>query len=153
MDISEIAAWWGAVIATIVLVWDVIKWKKSRANVRVSASPNMQSVNKPEGRLEDEKHIFVEVVNQSDRLTTITHLVTKHYSNIWKRLFNKPDMQGVVTEPIGRQPIPYELEPGKRWTGMISQADVEEKTEKGGYLFCGIHHTSSNKAVYVRVKL
>lgn len=151
MDVSQAAAWWGAVVATLVLVWDVYKWRKSRASVRVTASPNMQTLNQLEGRLGDDKNICVEVVNQGDRLTTITHLVIKHYKNLWERILNKPSTQGLILNPIGE--IPHELEPGKRWVGLIDQRDIEEKQGIGGFLYCGVAHTSSKKSVYVRVKL
>lgn len=67
MSASDVAAWWGAVIATLVLVWDVFKWRKSRFSIKVSASPNMSPLNAPEGKLEDDKNIFVEVVNRGDK--------------------------------------------------------------------------------------
>lgn len=153
MDVFQVAAWWGAIVATLVLGWDVYKWRKSRASVRVSASPNMQTLNSLESRLEDDKNIFVEVVNQGDRLITITHVVVKHYKNIWDRLRNKPSMQGLIPNPVGQQPIPYELEPGKRWTGLIDQRDIEAKSGNGGYFYCGVSHTASKKSVYVRVNL
>ena len=153
MGISDIAAWWGAVIATVVLVWDVFKWTRSRVNIGVTAAPNMSTFNSSVGHPEDDKLIFLEVVNHSDRLTTITHVVTKHYKNIWMRILNKPSMQGIIISPIGQQPIPYELEPGKRWTGAINQLDIEEKVQKGGAFFCGIHHSASNKPSLVKVDL
>ena len=151
MSVSEWAAWWGAITATIVLGWDVYKWHRSKSNIRVSASPNMQTVNQLAGRLEDDKNIFVEVVNNGDKTTTITHLVVKHYANWFDRIRRKPSMQGLVTNPIGGS-IPYELAPGKRWTGLIDQKDIEEKTPNIVHLYCGVYHSASNRAKLVKVK-
>lgn len=153
MSASDVAAWWGAVIATLVLVWDVFKWRRSRFSIKVSASPNMSSLNPLEGKLEDDKNIFVEVVNRGDKVITLTHLVIKHYSNLWQLLRRKPTMQGLIPQPGGAQPIPYELEPGKRWTGLIDQKDVEKKSGGQGFFYCGVNHTASNKAAMVRVRL
>ncbi len=153
MTASEIAAWWGAVIATLVLVWDVVKWKKRTSSVRVKVSPDMSSFNQHEGRFEDDKSIFVEVVNQSEQPITITHLVLYHYSSMWHVLRRKPEMQGAVPRPGGAQPIPYELEPGKRWVGLIDQKDVEEKTGVKGVLYCGVYHTASNKPALAKTSL
>ena len=44
MEASEIAAWWGATIATLVLLWDIFKWKRAGPVVTISASPNMTIV-------------------------------------------------------------------------------------------------------------
>ena len=152
MTASDWAAWWGAVIATVVLAWDAYKWNKSRSNIRVSASPNMQSLNELIGRLEDDKYIFVEVVNNGNKGTTITHLVVKHYNNRFDWLRRKPSLEGLVPRPGGYQPLPYELESGKRWTAMMDQKDLEEKMKLGGILYCGIYHSASKKPKLVRVR-
>lgn len=146
---SDLAAWWGAITATVLLGWDIYKWQKSKSNIWVSASPNMQTL--IGGHLEDDKNIFVEVANNGDRATTLTHLVVKHYKNIYDLLRRKPSMQGLVPNPVVNS-LPYELAPGKRWTGLIDQKDLEEKSAGIRYLYCGIHHTASRKAKMVRVK-
>lgn len=154
MEVSEAAAWWGAIVATLVLAWDVFKWKKSRYSVAVSASPNMSIFNQLEGELDDDKFIYVEVINRGDKVITLTHLVTKHYSDLWHLIRRKPDMQGaILQQQAGHQQIPFELEPGKRWTGQIDQKDVEEKSGTSGFFYCGVYHTASDNAVLVRVKL
>lgn len=153
MSLSEVAAWWGAGIASMVLLWDIYKWLKSKSNVKVSASPNMQTINSIEGCLGDEKYIAVEVVNQSDRLTTITHLVIAHYQNVWHKLINKKSTQGVITDPLGGPPIPHELAPGARWIGMINQNDVVTKIGESGLFYCGVLHTAKKNPVMVKVKL
>jgi hypothetical protein len=133
MSTSDVAAWWGAAIATLVLIWDVIKWRKSRFSIRISASPNMSSFDQLERKLEDDKNIFVEVVNSGDKIITLTHLVVIHYSNLWELIFCKPSTQGIIPRPKGAQQIPYELEPGKRWTGLIDQKDLERKVRVRGF--------------------
>lgn len=153
MTASDAAAWWGAILATVVLAWDVYKWRQSRADLGVSASPNMQPVEQLKGSDGAEKYIFVEAVNNSDRTTTLTHLVVKHYKTFFARVRRKPSMQAVVIRPGGSQGLPYELGPGKRWTGLIDQADLEKKLGGSGHLFCGVLHSGSKKPVLVRARL
>ena len=150
MSASDWAAWWGAVIATGVLVWDVYKWRKSSSNVRVSASANMRTL--AGGQLKDDKNIVVEVANNGDKTTTLTHLVVAHYANWLERIRKKPSTQGLVPNPTG-QSIPFELAPGKRWTGLIDQKDLEEKISEMRHLYCGVYHTASKKPKMVRVKV
>jgi len=150
MKASEIAAWWGAIIATIVLGWDIYKWKRSRSNIQVHVSSDMQTV--ASNSLQDDKNIFVEVVNRGDKVSTITKLFVKHYRSIFHRIINKHSMQGIIINPIGYTPLPYELGPGKRWTGCIDQYDIEEKMGNKGILYCGVIHSLSNKAEMVKVK-
>src|SRR5437879_4880685 len=42
VNLTDVVAWWGAVVATIVLLWDVYKWTHRGADVRVEAAPNMK---------------------------------------------------------------------------------------------------------------
>jgi hypothetical protein len=148
---SDIAAWWGAGLATIVLLWDVYKWRSSRVNLRISAQPYMQSLNPITKRLDDDLNIYVEVVNNGDKTTTLTHLMVKHYRNTFDRLRGKTSMQGLVPNPGGGT-LPFELGPGKRWTALMDQKDLEAKSGTDGYLYCGIAHSAASIGQYVRVK-
>lgn len=151
MTASEVAAWWGAIVASIVLLWDVFKWRASQVNLRISAQPNMQTVTRL-GKLDDDLNIFVEAVNNGDKTTTITHLVVKHYRNTFDRIRRKTSMRGLIALPGGNQPLPFELGPGKRWVGLIDQKDVEAKAGTDGYFYCGVIHTASKKEHLVRVR-
>jgi len=44
MKITELAAWWGAIIATLVLLWDMYKWERSGPIINVSASFHYKSL-------------------------------------------------------------------------------------------------------------
>ncbi len=43
----EIVAWWGAIVATVVLVWDIYKWKTSGPKIRFVVCPGMIVVGDP----------------------------------------------------------------------------------------------------------
>lgn len=153
MTASDAAAWWGAILATAVLARDVYNWRQTRATLTVSASPNMEPVEQRKGTDTAEKYVFVEAVNNGDRSTTLTHLVVRHYKTLSSRVRGKPSMQAVVIRPGGSQGLPYDLGPGKRWTGLVDQAELEKKVGGSGYLFCGVLHSGSKKAVLARARL
>ena len=97
MEASVVAAWWGAIVASIVLLWDIFKWVTKGAHVIVNAAPNMQTVNHIEGKLDDNKLIFVEAINTGDLPTTITHLAFFQYESVLKKAFmGKPMMQNDI---------------------------------------------------------
>ena len=91
---TEIAAWWGAAIATLVLGWDVDKHVRSGPRLRVRANPNMEIVGYevklglmetvlPKGT----KLIHVDVTNVGDQPTTLTHFVFFAYRSRALRSF------------------------------------------------------------------
>lgn len=151
LNLSDYAAWWGAVVATVVLLFDAYKWFTTGAKLRVVVQPNMQTV--VHGKLLGDLNIFVEVANNGDRTTTITHLVVRQFASRFDKLLNKSKLGAVVPIPGGSQPLPFELEPGKRWVGLIDQQELVEKGDGNGLTYCGIHHTASKKSILVRVEL
>jgi len=152
MKITDLAAWWGAIIATLVLVWDMYKWKHSGPIINVSASPGMETVGKIPNHLEGKKYIAVEVTNTGDKKTTITHLVVFHYISLFQKLIKKKDKSFIVATPaLFPPPLPYMIEPGERWLGGIEQTSELEEISRNGYLYCGVYHSCGKKPVLQRV--
>ena len=84
-NLTSFVAWWGAVVATLVLLWDIYKWTKSGPSVVISARPDMKTFVGAPQNLSEKKYILAEAVNKGNKKTTITHLVSYHYSSIVKR--------------------------------------------------------------------
>ena len=118
MDSATVmAAWWGAVVATLAFLWEIFQWFKNGPRVQVRAKANMEPVNFP-GLEKNEKYIFVEVTNAGDRATTITHFCAYIFNDCIKRLVNKPEKKLVILNNSGfGPPIPFFLDSGQRWTG------------------------------------
>jgi hypothetical protein len=152
---TEIVAWWGAILATIVFVWDIIKWRLAGPKLRLTIRSSMKTVNMPE--YEGKTLLIAEVVNYGDRPTTITHVVFFYYRNMWNRLRKHADQKSVALLPNPRQTIPFELRPGNSWSGFaIQDQSVEnnktlEERAREGYLVCGIYHTHSTRPLKRRV--
>jgi hypothetical protein len=150
MKLTEIAAWWGAFIATLLLFWDIYKWKRSGPIINVSASPNMELISNVPDHLKDKILISVQVVNLGNIKTTLTHLVIFHYSSFFKKLIKKKNMQAIAISAL-YTPLPYALEPGELWQGEILQDKKLEEMSRNGYLYCGIIHASRKKPILRRL--
>jgi hypothetical protein len=147
MTASEVAAWWGAVIATVVLVWDIFKWARAGVRLKVHAVPNMQVA----GDATETKLVHIEVVNRGDKTTTITHLAFYEFASTLDRLRGKRKAAGIVPYPEGPQ-LPYELAPGKRWAATVRQAGLFPHFS-GGQVYCVIIHSGRDKEVLCRLKM
>lgn len=141
----------GALIGTAVFVWDIYKWRAARANLRVSASPNMRFVNPLYGTEEKGNLIFVEAVNTGDKNTTITHFVAMNFTSWFSKLRGKAAEAVFIPIP-GHQPLPHKLAPGERWTGMINQDDLRKKMDSAKQLYCGVYHTGGLRPCLDRVQ-
>ena len=145
----EIVAWWGAIIATVVLVWNIYKWKTSGPKIRFVIRPGMIVVG--DQTREGQSFISAEATNIGNRPTTITNLVFQHYKSYFAMLRHKPQTSMIVTEPSASQPLPYVLQPGSVWRGLCPQTDEIGNLAKAGYLVCGLCHSHSDKEIDRRV--
>ncbi len=149
---TNLAAWWGASVATLLLFWDVYKWiSSSRANIVVSISPNMKILEGVSNVLSESSYVLVEAVNKGNKKTTITLLVGRHYTSLINKLLKKAKTHFFMLDPVSTQPLPHIWEPGERWLGKILHNEILEKVGCDGYLYCGIYHSLREKAVLKRV--
>ncbi len=146
---SDWAAWWGAILATVVFLWDVFKWFHTGPRLKVTACPNMQMASRL-GGVEPQRYLFVSAVNIGSVPTTITHLYLTYYASWVRRIFHKPSERMVVLETkLGA--LPKLLAVGDTWSGPIEQTSELEKMLSEGYLFCGIRDESTGNTTFTRV--
>jgi hypothetical protein len=148
---SELVAWYAAIVSTIVFLWDIYKWLRTEAKIRVSVTSNMvlagggvARTRRSEDSATSQGNLCVEVVNVGGRKTTLTHLYICCYANLWMQIRNKPMWQGVVPDPVtGR--LPSELDVGGRWLGLIEQTEELENDAAKHRLCVGINSSTSRK--------
>jgi hypothetical protein len=151
ISIRDIAAWWGAVVATLALGWNVFTALRSGARVRVRAYPNMKlfPAAPPTG---DDLFITVTAVNRGNAATTITHFMG-HYqprAPFYKRRPAKQLFVVNVRNGVG-QDVPHVLKPGEQWHGLARQEGQFDLTK--GDLFIGIQHNQREKPILRKVRL
>ena len=125
MNNSEIAAWWGAIAASGLLGWDVVKWLRSKAVIRLTAKPNAwysdsEVVNetKFEGGISRElkPYIHIELANVGSMPTTIMHIEAVRS---WKE--GQVGQSGPGFQEHFGMKLPYVLHPGEVWSCRADQ--------------------------------
>ncbi len=150
-DVSTIAAWWGAIIATSVLVWDVYKWKRRGPNVVIRVQGDMTCMQGSEAI--PGKWITTRVANVGDGPTTLESLGLLYYRNLWSWIRRKPDQSFWTQAPGFSQQLPFKLESGATWDGRGEQTPDLIAKANDGYLFCSVLHSSSKRPVTCRVRI
>ena len=136
IDWTLVLAAYGAITATVVILWDVWKWKHAGPNLSVFVSTGMKTFGglKPDDKL----YVVMNVTNRGDRATTLTHM-SVHYFPDWRAwIRGKSTYNAIVANPSAAQPIPYLLEPGKVWIGMGHQDEAIEKMAREGRLYAAL---------------
>jgi hypothetical protein len=146
MTASDVAAWWGAAVATFLAFWEIYKWLESGPKVRISARANMRSTGIPRR----EKLVSVRAVNVGDAATTLTLLGMIFYPSLLARLRRRPVEHYVIGNPVSPNPLPFKLEPGAIWDGEAIQTPEIEQMAQSGHLFVVLQQ-AGDKPVHVRL--
>ena len=147
MKATEFAAWWGAAIATLVLLWDIYKWERPGPRVLVTARPNMKTLDN------SKLNVFVEATNLGDRPTTLTHFSAFQFKTVLHRVRMKPSKSFIIPWTTGGPTIPHTLSPGERWTGLIDQASLKQEIESKGPVYCGVYESGRSRPRLARIHL
>jgi len=158
MDTSTYAAWWGAGLATVVLLWDLYKWRASGPRLRVWAKGDQKQLrpgdwDKP-GRVPgDEDWIRISVANTGTGATTIQGVGFSCFSSVWQKVIRRPERTyGLVAETNPFCQLPWKLNPGEEWTGLLPQYEPFANLLKSGALYCQVEHTVSTRPVFRKVQ-
>lgn len=143
---SDYAAWWGAIVASLALIWNIVVAIRTGPKIIVTATPNMQLYPPAPGE-EDKSFIFVKAVNTGTSPTTITHF---HGYQAKGRFdyFRKKHKPFIVSNNGRFPPPPIKLGPGDEWVGIMDQ-DSEILSDE--LLYIGIIHNQNKKPVLKKV--
>lgn len=149
LSLADAIGIWGGFVATIILVWDIAKWKLAGPRLHVVAQKGMITLNVP-GK-DGKSFIVLSVSNYGDRSTTINNLGLIHYKTWIHKLFNRPALTAVVNQPSDTHPIPYLLNPGTEWKGFLEQTPQVIDMGKHGRLYLILYHSHKDARVWRRV--
>ena len=152
-DTIDPVAIYAAIVATTILVWDVAKWVRSGAKLKVRTSSGMTMLNSPDVRHKGMTYVLVGVTNIGSSATTVTHLAVAHYKNHWAGIRGKADMRAIVViaQAAPHLPLPHKLNSGEEWSGIIHQNDELLQMATDGLLYAEVSHSVDEKPVRSRI--
>lgn len=145
-NITTFLAVWGAIVSTIVLVWDVYKWRRTgHPKLIIRASGNLRDAHSNNSQ----KYISVKVTNIGDKPTTIGLITYRYYKTKpgkWRRQW--PEQRGFFNKPMNASAeLPYKLEVGAEWSCLAVQTKEIEEMARNGYLYFEVEDTSTSNAL------
>jgi hypothetical protein len=139
MNITDIAAWYAAAVATAVFAWDIIKWQRSGPRVRINTKCYTSYT---DGRVvesmlrEDGAHVstvadycHIEVLNTGDQPTTLIGIEAGHQPSASGNQMSYSSIAFVVH--MGSKPLPALLGPGEMWSSRLEMRCLEGLAEEG----------------------
>lgn len=150
MTATEVAAWYAAFIATVVLAWDVYKWKRTGPRITGTAYAGWRAIGYPE--MEGRDLIYVNIANAGDQPTTLGQ-----WGMVWKPprklLWGKKKVESFLAKggpgDLGR--VPKRLEPGDTWQGVGTQTKELDKLLSSGRFYIWLQFSHKSKPVLIRI--
>jgi hypothetical protein len=143
---------YAAVVSTLVLAWDFVKWRMSGPRLRIILHmPVMLSGN---GQDESIPYLAVTVTNVGDRPTTLNRFGAMVYKNDWLALVqrNRPECSLFFPGMPTAKRLPLVLEPGQQWQNFVVQSDLMTFAS-GKYLMISIFHSHSAMPALQHVRI
>lgn len=149
---SDYAAWWGATVASLAFLWNVLAAIRSGPRVKVTVTPEIQ-VYPIQAPTYEKTFVAVRAVNVGTGKTTITNCAGYYTTNILGVLLKKYRQPFMInTSNQTGHPIPYILEPGTEWANLADQEFLMERIKKSR-VYLGIVHNQRQRPIYKRVKI
>lgn len=154
MDIAIYGNWqmwvaiYAAIVATGTLYLQVRRWGP---RLYLTVSPNSLIVPSSDRQM----YVVVKVSNRGSIATTINSHCVHIYDNWWKKFRRRPSKSGVVLEPslpLKLKSLPYVLEPGSEWSGVIPQTGDYKKWVNSGHLYVAIYASHKNLPLVKHIK-
>jgi hypothetical protein len=131
---------YAAVVSTIVLAWDVVKWRMQGPRLRVSITRAYFI-----GGSDSNWYVGVEVANFGDRPTTLSNIrVSVHHRGLGWR--GKERYSLALLDLPYTQSLPIVLAPGETWKAKLPPAGLEQHASSGQLAVC-ISHSHSPQPV------
>jgi len=148
-DSAWVADWiasYAAIVATGALALEIRRWFEGRLRLYLRASPDMQIIGAGPGG-DDTDLVVVSVYNRGEVPTTITNFGLLRFDSWLARLRLRSSWSAIVPNPQARGApaiIPFELEPGRQWMGMVQQRSDLADFASGEY-WAAIYTTGRNR--------
>lgn len=146
---TEIAAWVGAVTGLSALLWDFYKWKTAGPKLTISISTGMKMT---QDRDKDATYVIAHVRNNGTTATTLTTMALATYRSWLARVRMKHTKAFVVPKPLHAEPLPFKLNVGEQWTGIVKQTAELDALIGTGKLWCQIYHSWSGRPVFAPIR-
>jgi hypothetical protein len=152
MDTCTIA-WIGAITGIIgmltggfALAWDIYKWNTSRAKMKARIYWQIQT--DEGGEVPVGEYYRIEIINRSDKETTIMSMTLLHYKNRWDMMRRK-GVTHFLPSPVAV--IPATIGPNEPWNAYFPRGEYFSRLALNGFLYWRIQHSASDKPVSVRI--
>jgi hypothetical protein len=132
LDLTTFLAILGAVTGTSALFWDFYKWRTSGPRLKVEALSGYIAATPNPVMQQGKTYTLVSVTNRGDRPTTLEQVSGQYFETENMR----SGREKFIVIPQSPNPLPFLLEPGRSWQGMISEDKLFNRQDRKVVKLC-----------------
>jgi hypothetical protein len=144
---------YAAIVATSALLLNFRNWLDARPRLHLSLIPDGLVIG-GDPRFEERNIVILTVTNRGREATMITNMVLFKMDTRWRRWRKRPSQTYVIPNPQLKgypENIPADLEPAKKWTGVIRERlDIIPDIHNGTY-FTGVYASHRDKPYLAQI--
>ena len=166
MNVTEIAAWVGAITGPSAILWDFFKWKTSGPKLAITAWANMVNYPAPPN---NPRFLKITVQNVGTTATTLTNAGFYIYGSRWAKfrcrpfvmkfmsrtrlwkLAGQPKLRAAVLNEYQGPQFPHKLEVGGEWQALMEQPGDFDSWLAEKRLYLNIWHSFSKDPKQARI--
>ena len=144
-SLTELVAWYGAVVASTVLAWDVFKWRRSGPRLTVQIIPYY----KPSLRYSDD-YIRIDISNVGEQATTLTAIYGYNLTRLQILFRRRKKRLDMLYNQSDTDSLPIKLESGDAWHYVFLKTPLIDKMIEKKRFYIGTIHSSSARPIMRR---
>ena len=145
---TEFLAWWGAIVSTIVAIFQIVSQMRSGPRLRLTAKPGMEQI--PNNFSQAGKFIVVSVTNIGTLNTTINHVCVFGYESWLSKIIGRK----CRTQVWIIDQLPRPLAVGDQWSAGLDQSKLDLNYFEGCKLmYAGVTEARTSKPKLARIDL
>jgi hypothetical protein len=154
---TTILATYAAVVSTSGVIWNVYSWHKARSvDLRGRATPKIVVIGvEPHPDVEGKEFISVSVANHGTVTCYIEALHILAFDSWLAVKRCKPSFAAISMDELSAsltgKKLPFKLEPGARYSGLVTQTPQVAELSRKKVLFIVVHHSLSSSGHFLRV--
>jgi hypothetical protein len=144
---------YAAIVGTGALLLNFKSWFDSGVKLKLSVIPDGMVIG-GDSEMDERDLVILHVVNRGRASTMVNSMVLLEITSWWQFWRLRPKTSYVVTNPQYKgypQNIPADIEPGKKWTGIIRQRPDLIRSIHTGDFYTGIYTTDRDRPYLIRI--
>jgi hypothetical protein len=153
MKPETLVAIYAAIVGTSAFFLNLKAWWDSGPKLKLSVIPDGLSIGRG-AELDERDIVILTVTNRGGATTVVTNMILFEINSLWQRWRIRPTKSYIIPNPQFKgypNNIPFDLEPSRKWTGVIRKRPDLIAELRTGNFYTGIYASHRDRPYLIRI--